>query len=274
MISKREFDSICAEFDIPTIDETKYTKLEPYYEMLAPMYLGDIDAFQKILPEIAENSGLTEYEIIYLVGINLVPMAHEAYHLRGIPEKIFHDTFTVLKIWFDNCANERKQFGIYNYWWMYNHLKSDIFRINRLEFAPMPLDFEVPGYKMGVDSLAIHIPQDKDLKIEDVRASIAAAPEFFKKYFDRDIKLLHCHSWLLHPSLQDNLGPDSNIVKFQKEFEIISINNTAEHAIPWIFGRTAPVEGPYPLDTTLRRNTAKYLENGGKIGTAGGVIRL
>ncbi len=274
MLSKQKFDSVCAKIGLPLIDKAKYQLLAPYYETLAPMFVGDIKAYGLILPEIEKKTGLTQYEINYLVAVNLVPMQHEAFRVRGIPEKIFWDSVGDLALQFKNCRKINGQFGIHNHEWLFYHVKSMMFRIGRLKFAPLPLDFEVPGVPYGSDTLTVHIPEGKDLNIDEVREAFAVAPGFFKEYFDRDIKLIYCHSWLLHPSLKKLLGENSNILKFQNEFEILRVYDDTKDGMGWIFGRGVPVGGPYPQNTSLQRNAAKYLAEGGVLGTALGIIRL
>ena len=69
--------------------------------------------------------------------------------------------------------------------------------------------------KYGDPIIAIHIPEDGPLKIEDCRASIEAAAKWFE-HNCQDWKGFSCQAWLLNPLFQDVLSENSNIIQFQK----------------------------------------------------------
>ena len=72
-----------------------------------------------------------------------------------------------------------------------------------------------PVLRYGDPVIAIHIPEDGPLKIEDCRASLEAAVQWFGKNC-QDWKGFSCQAWLLNPVFQDMLPENSNIVQFQR----------------------------------------------------------
>jgi hypothetical protein len=55
--------------------------------------------------------------------------------------------------------------------------------------------------------------------VEDCRDSLRQAYAFFARYSpERPIKASFCHTWFFTPQLQQLLPPQSNVVRFQREF--------------------------------------------------------
>jgi len=70
----------------------------------------------------------------------------------------------------------------------------------------------------------LHIPSAGKLTEEAVCESIAQMRILLKKYYpDYPYKAFACGSWLLNPVMADLLGEESNIVKFGKRFQPMTI---------------------------------------------------
>ena len=75
------------------------------------------------------------------------------------------------------------------------------------------------------------------------------------------------------PELQQFLKADSNIVAFQKMFEIDTIERNATWYMGWIFPDCDKVDDTLPEKNLLQRELKKYLLAGNVFGIAKGHIR-
>jgi len=102
-------------------------------------------------------------------------------------------------------------------------LTMHLFRIGRLQFCmePMPADIPEKDLHIGDAVLDLHITEDGTLDINACKESVAMAEDFFAKYFpDFTYQYYTCNSWLMDEGLAQFLPENSNIIKFQKLFEI------------------------------------------------------
>ncbi|MFA7636578.1 MAG: hypothetical protein WCX81_02300, partial [Monoglobales bacterium] len=111
---------------------------------------------------------------------------------------------------------------------------------------------------------------------EDVKESFKTAPEFFLKYYPKfEFKAFICSSWLLDTGLKNILGPDSNILRFQKNFRI-ALASVNGFALYWnIFG----IENFLPIDQLVaanefQRRTLEYLKKGNNLYSGKGFIMI
>ena len=82
-----------------------------------------------------------------------------------------------------------------------------------------------------------------------------------------------CHSWLLYPKLKEVLSEKSNILQFQKYFQIVDVDFEEKEAEWRIFGRLEKNPKKYPESTTLQKNAKSYLQSGKKLGNGLGVLQ-
>ncbi|MDA0837261.1 MAG: acyltransferase domain-containing protein [Planctomycetota bacterium] len=115
----------------------------------------------------------------------------------------------------------------------------------------------------GDQVLAIHIPEGKDMTVEDCGESMRRANEFFPQYFpERPFKALVSSSWIFNTQLEEILGPQSNLVGYMRELYLYPIrsNGKAGFYFVWYTDEVDPVTAP--RDTRLRRAYLDYLERG------------
>lgn len=117
----------------------------------------------------------------------------------------------------------------------------------------------------------VHIPSDADMSVASIQESLSAFYEFRKKYFASwvDVKLT-CDSWMMMPDLEKILREDSNILAFQRRFEIDSIDREATWYMGWIYPGYDAVDSNLPEKTGLQRELKKYLLAGNRFGIAKG----
>jgi len=86
--------------------------------------------------------------------------------------------------------------------------------------------------------ITIHIPGGTKLTPESVDQSIAEADAFFSKCFAKfHFKAIVCQTWFLDTQLREILSDDSNMIKFQKRFDLVMAGDNRLHSLfEHIFG--------------------------------------
>jgi hypothetical protein len=137
----------------------------------------------------------------------------------------------------------------------------------------LPLDAWERILAPGDPILEVHIPAGNRMDFGACGDSFCLAVDFFPRYFpDRPFKGFCCGSWLLNTQFQDMLPPDSNIVRFQKEFYLFPIFSSGRSGFERIFGRDIKGLSEAPRDTTLRRAVLDHLQAGGYLRGGGGLL--
>jgi len=122
--------------------------------------------------------------------------------------------------------------------WLSLHLSGDLYALGRLQFnlyrlrtgpggprfwyAEGDTRATEPGFRVGDPALGMHIPEAGPLTPEACDASLQWVRTFFPRYFpEHTFRLVTCTSWLLDDQLADYLPPTSNMVRFQRRFELL-----------------------------------------------------
>ncbi|CAI6039908.1 acyltransferase domain-containing protein [Cohnella sp. JJ-181] len=211
-------------------------------------------------------------QLLYLFA-KLATDAYEAYRVRGIPEEVYFDTFSDIRIWSEECKRQYGTYGIEESGWLQEHVRLALFRLGRLQFQPIALDRELVAggrkYAKGDLVLNVHIPAGEPLERQAAEASFARARAFFRGV----PPIFVCHSWLLYPGLGQVLDPESNIMQFQRMFEIYEVDDAERQAEERIFGIGRLQDDPmaYEAFTGLQRRAKAYLAAGGKLGAGAGI---
>jgi hypothetical protein len=125
----------------------------------------------------------------------------------------------------------------------------------------------------GDPILEVHIPAGEKMDFHACGESFKLAVDFFPKYFpDRPFKAFCCGSWLLNTQFQDMLPPESNIVRFQKEFYLFPIYAGGRSGVERIFRSGLKDLSTAPRDTSLRRAVLDHLQAGGYLRAGGGLF--
>ena len=199
--------------------------------------------------------------------------ARKEYEKRGIPDSIFLDTMSDIKIWCENADNK----GIKNYGWLKNHLRLELFRLGRLQFQLYEcknptLNYKKLPFSYGERVIYVHIPQGERLGREKCLESFKMAEEFFQKHFpDYEYKRYFCESWLLYEGNKDFMAEDSNILAFASLFDHCYSMRVDVQTIERVFGKRRLFKRNYPESTALQRSLKKYMLSGGRAGIGIGV---
>ena len=222
------------------------------------------DAHLKVVAAFPEDEGSLHSMCCQL---EVVRRQYDKFMEMGISEEIFVDTMKA----YTRFVNEHlTKYGEYAYdrdWWSYRQASMCLFRIGVLEYEL----YEFKGEKV----LSVHIPSDSNMKDEIVGESIAMAKEFMAKFYPEYAGCkMYCESWLLAPKLQELLPETSNIVKFQKRFELFAEDYEDTGCVYWVF--PVPKGTPFeelPVKTSLQRKMKDILLAGGGIGWGEGFIK-
>lgn len=173
----------------------------------------------------------------------VLPQVREWHAKQWIPEEISRATLAQL-------GSRVRQGGVISHHWFTRHFRGSLYRLGRLQF-----DRAEPA-------LEVHIPGDGPLTPAACDESFAAARPFFAEHFpDEHYDRATCSSWLLDPQLADYLPADSNILRFQRRFTLLSQGEPGDDEIvEFIFD--LPPGSTLPRRTTLQRAIADHLAAG------------
>lgn len=229
------------------------------------------------------------------VAFAFLPETKKRYDEKGISEKIFFDTMDDLRIWIDDYFEHAGEYGLDEFNWLFLHFNLDIFKLGRLQFQKSKY-FSASSYrkngleiKPGGKVLFLHIPRGEPLDIGECRKSLKLAESFFEEYYpDYRTDCYACDSWLLYPGNENYMSRDGNILKFASYFDIISERENPGQPYRWLFGvkvssakliKNRKTDGNYgdtshlPGEKELQRRAIAYINGGGILGDAKGVVR-
>jgi len=188
----------------------------------------------------------------------------QKYRDKGIDDNIYFHTMTC----FTRFVGEHKaSFGYYGFdraWWTYRQLSMVLFRIGELEY-----EFADNGQPTH-----LHIPSNANIELSACRKSLAGFRAFAEKHYPAKADLpIIMSSWLLSPALDKVLPADSKIIQFKNCFELVSWDKDNTQFMQWIYGREDIPCHELPVKTSLQRTVKEHLAQGGKIGSARGVLK-
>lgn len=221
-------------------------------------------AYGKLMDIFVEDEDRIKMLSCYLMSVSRV---YDIYQEMGISDEIFTDTFKCFTRFIKECKVKTGKYAFDRAFWTYRQASMVLFRIGELEYEMIE--------EKGKREIAVHIPSDARMTDADINDSLKAAQEFFAtyypKYSDSDYV---CDSWLLSPKLKELLGEESNIIRFQNRFEIISEDKEAKDIFEWLFKTSEDADiTTLPEDTSLQRKAKALLLQGDNIGIAVGVIK-
>lgn len=122
----------------------------------------------------------------------------------------------------------------------------------------------------GAGVLDVHIPETGPLTPAACDASFARAHEVFPNHHTAT-----CTSWLLDPALADVLPADSNIVRFQRRFELTDAGAGGNaDVLRFVFHTSDPDLDKLEPRSTLTRALVERMRSGGQWRVPRGVTSL
>lgn len=156
------------------------------------------------------------------------------YLVRGVTREEWLDTMRDLAIWSDFLFAERGEVGIRETHWLFHLVRTEIYRLGRLQFVPCRSEREVSFgnnvFPAGTRYCQVHIPAGERLFPSAADASFRRAAELFSPAF------YACESWILSPKLGEFLQ-EGNLVSFAARFERTKTDLSDRSAERYIFGR-------------------------------------
>ncbi len=119
--------------------------------------------------------------------------------------------------------------------------------------------------RKGETVLDMHIPAGGGMTLEKCRESFSEAFAFFEKYFpERTFRAVTSSSWIFFNGLQDILGRDSNIARFQEELFLYPVPSARGAGLWFIFFDDDILSGKPALKTSLQRAVCRHIAGGGE----------
>lgn len=158
-------------------------------------------------------------------------------------------------------------FGLHTYGWMRICWSGALYWLGRLQF-------NLTRHR-GDWVVSTHIPESGPLTPAAVADSFGRARAFFAEHFaDYPTTLFHCDSWLLDPQLTEVLAPESNMVAFQRLWQLDDEQRPGDtDALFFTFRRRGDIDlDTLPQDTSLQRAIVAKLRSGGHWQVRSGTI--
>jgi hypothetical protein len=229
------------------------------------------------LPDALGAAGRYFYVYVFLAALGDVRSWHR---LQGIPDDVSWATLADLGRQMALFRTVYGRGGLDTQWWLVRHWRGTLFELGRLQFAPYRIasgtdESEVwyedevaaemgAGFRRGDVALGVHIPGTGPLDPDACDRSFLWARDFFARHRpEEEFRIATCISWLLDDQLQDYLGEDSNLVRFQRRFRLVpgAFENDVE-VFKFVFKRETPAITGVPQRTTLERAIVAHLREG------------
>jgi hypothetical protein len=262
-VSREDQQEILAAWPSPDADPETWDSLERAYETL----VKDVGGFAPLdlPPPAIETTPLGRYFFVYVYLAALADVRR--FHARRrIPDEISWATLSDLG---RNLKRDRLLLGdggLRTSGWLTLHFRGAIYELGRLQFNRMQVGAAhvADAFREGDPALGIHIPESGPLTPEACEDSFARAQPFFARHFpETPTRLGICTSWLLDPQLAEYLEPESNIMRFQRRFDLVGEGFDGDaDVLRFVFHRIAPDIDDLPQRTTLERAIVAHLGAG------------
>lgn len=192
--------------------------------------------------------------------------AKAEYDRQGIPEPVYVATMAAFSRFVRETMEGYGFYGFNRSLWTTRQVSCKLFRIGQLEYELTALD--------GQPVISLHIPSDADLRPEVLLPSLREGLREFLRFFPEYTgKPVYCHSWLLSPLLKDFLPESSNILHFQKLFDIEPDTVPGNDVLLWVFKNPKLPREDYPENTSLQRKLKQFFLDGGEFPEGKGYLK-
>lgn len=245
----------------------------------------DIDA---ALEKEAEKNGDHVFSLRLLFCLEAAEAAMPKYIKLGLDEELFYRNMTDIKCKLDVGKNAFGVMGVQAPMaWFDRFYFPDRFWLGRFQFETMPFfegcndksleKYEKDGIVInkGDSVINVHIPEGSGPMTEELAfEAYDMACDFYKEMYEKQGYLVFvCHSWLLYDKHPQFLSPESNIIKFMNQYDIVDPVEEDKFGNGWrVFGKDFTEEYEnLPEKTSLQRAYKKWLCGGNKAGYAYGI---
>jgi hypothetical protein len=240
---------------------------------------GNIDAPIPIWDDLDSYGPSGRLLYYYLFAVQVFELqAYYREHL--VPDDVAEGTIRALARHGETHRQFHGSTGVDAGWWMMVILRGEILQIGALKFHLVHLDVGTlsprpwldasaqarhgEGFRSGDVSLGLHIPARTDLSPGAVDTSLERARSVLSALWPRTTRrLLTCQSWMLDERLVAALGEDSNIVSFQRRFNVIEpYEEDDANVAHFVFGRSPDELAQVRATSRLERTVLDALESG------------
>ncbi|MDP9275836.1 MAG: acyltransferase domain-containing protein [Chloroflexota bacterium] len=263
-IAPEDRQEILAAWPTPETDWEIWRSLERAYDSLVKD-LGGFAPLELPGPSV-DSTPLGRYFFVY-VYLAALADARRFHRERHIPDEISWATLADLG---RNLKRDRLLLGdggLRTSGWLTLHFRGALYQLGRLQFnrTNVRAAHVADAFREGDPALGVHIPESGPLTPEACDDSFAQAHHFFARHFpETPTQLAICTSWLLDPQLAEYLAPDSNVIRFQRRFNLVGHGYDGDaDVLRFVFHRIAPNIDDLPQRTTLERAIVAHLSAGG-----------
>lgn len=230
--------------------------LEPEIDRLI---CGDTahEAYLRLCSQLGDDS--TGMLACYLEAARRV---YDRYQEKGIPDDIFFATMACFSRFLDETYRRTGKWTFDRGFWTWRQVSMRLFRVGMMEYELCPES----------KTIALHLPTNGNLRPQEIDQTLEQAAAFIRRYYpEYDGCPYTAESWLLSPELKKLLPENSNILAFQRRFQIDEIYPDDRDYMQWLFEAEEDVPvAQLKENTSLQRKAKAYLLAGGKLGAAGG----
>ncbi|GAA5005801.1 acyltransferase domain-containing protein [Actinopolymorpha pittospori] len=281
-----EAEQLLTQLDVEPGDraDTLAARPDPHHHpalwwVLDRIYRHTVDSMGAVVPieghagwpALPARTGAVGRHLAVWAYLAVLPEVRRYHSVRGIPDEASWASLVLGDaMGAHRAVTGQSGLGLFDgLWGAPLQLRGALYRrLGRLDYNRGAISFsDGPcGYTIGV-----HIPGGAPLDSAACEESFNAAREFFPRHFPEEpIALFHCSSWLLDPQLADYLPASSNIVQFQRHFQILPLAPGDEEAArcervkEYFFGGSGntPDLDELPQDTTLQRAYVAHRRSG------------
>lgn len=200
-----------------------------------------------------------------------VPHVRALHTDRGISEEVTWDTLGDLGVQVGTFIDRHGRPGFDGAMWVWPHFRGTYFRLGRLQFEATTATFASGAsangarFSAGDPVVGVHIPPVGPLTPTSCEEAFERAGTFFARHFpEHPYRAATCTSWLLDEQLADYLPDTSNIVAFQRRFDVVGDRrNGDEDILRFAFGYLPASLDDLPQRTAVERAVVRHLKDGG-----------
>jgi hypothetical protein len=207
-------------------------------------------------PELPRDRGPAWQHLYVYAYLALVDVVTAYHREHGIPADV---SWTTLADLGRNLAVDRRMNR--EGWpvmqsWLTLHARGAVYELGRLQ------------HHRGGEAISLHIPESGPMTPEAIDASLDAGRAFMPRHFpDEHYTRFSCGSWLLDPQLREYLPEDSNIVRFQRRFELAPYEepegiDADVEVLRFVFRSLSTPLDQLPRRTALQRAVVDHLKAG------------
>lgn len=256
--------------DLVTAQDLRWLLERSVQSLLRHMDTVDTPPAFPTLPDAFGEIGRYLFAYVYVA---ILPHTRALHRRRGIADDITRATMADVGRHFQIYRQQTGRHGLSNPDWMMVHARGLLYQIGRLQFERAHLGnrtsqgIAASGFpcQRGEPVIAVHIPGLMGpMSPGACDAAFAAARPFLHRHYPEETpRLAVCNSWLLDAQLGAYLPEDSNIIRFQRRFQLAytpAVNNRP--TLEFVFRTPDRPLDELPQRTTLERAIVRHIRDG------------